>query len=263
MISSHASSLKTRLWPFIACAVALYLILTPTSTIFRPAKTEEAPWLFKFLALWGERQANLAWHRGGPEEKPEGFLNLAKYHAERQLALSAVHLRPIPNYQLASAWYRFSLTLNHHNLQNWRLVTFLSALTGNAEIAKKTIKAALEYFPNHPLLLLERSCSLGDFVHPRIHLMWAEEAYNSFRTMENKPAVDLQDTRMFFMEYMRAIRRTDYYFNKPENRRKVIQLYQEMAQYDLDALTRSPVYKDLIAKENAQSHKAPIQKSNK
>jgi hypothetical protein len=248
------SKLRIQLLPYISILIAGFCITFPARKFFIPKIPEKTPWLFEALANWGERQANLAWNRGSPELKPEGYLNIEKYKSERQLAVNAAKLRPVANFQLASTWYRFALALNNKNIANWRLAAFLAHLSGDVKTARRYLHEAMAYFPNQPLLLLERSYLLGDYEHPRIHLEWAQEAYIAFQSIPNKEILSKQDLRMFFMEYMRAIRRTDRKFDQPQNRKLVIQLYQELAKYDPEALTRSPVYKSLIEKEQSVSN---------
>lgn len=234
---------------FVACIVS-----QPTN-FYIPKSQKESPWLFKILALWGERMANVAWHRGGePEEAPQGWLNRMKYHADWGMAHAAAKRKALANYQLASTWYRFSLSLDRRDVGNWRLAAFLASLSGDMKKARRYLADALDAFPAHPLILLEKSTILGPYEHPRIHRMWAEQAFNAFQLTKDKSIFSLLDLRMFFMEYMSAIWQGDKKLENPKNRRKLIELYEELAKYEPIALERSPLYKKLIEGEKEASN---------
>lgn len=244
----------TGIKALLAATVALLsmaLILSPTKKVFSPPVSSETPWLFQVLALWAERQANLAWHRGGPEKRPDGHINQLKYHAQQSLARSAAKARPVANYKLASTWLRFSLALNSQNLKNWRLAAFLAGLAGDLNTAYGYIKKALHHFPNHPLILLERVSLLGEHMHPKIHIQWAEEAYYAFLTIPDKPAIGEQDIRAFFLQYVKAIGRNDPNFATPESRKLVLHLYQELAKFEPEALNRGRLYPKLKQQQEA------------
>ena len=229
---------------FIAC-----VIWQPTA-FYVPKQQRESSWLFKVLALWGERMANVAWHRGGePEDLPAGFLNRMKYHADWGMARAAARQHALANYQLASTWYRFSLALNQQDVGNWRLAAFLASLSGDMGKTRRYLASALDAFPNHPLILLEKSTILGRYEHPRIHRMWAEQALNAFRYSKDKSIYSMLDLRMFFLECIAAVWRGDRNFQEPRNRRTIIQLYEELAQYEPIALERSFLYKKMLELE--------------
>jgi tetratricopeptide (TPR) repeat protein len=239
--------------PLIAALIGVLgigLILSPSHTFFVPKTSKEIPWLFQLLSNWAERQSDLAWRRGGPEERPQGYLNKVKYYAQVALSHNAARERPMANYQLASCWLRLSLSLDNRNIGDWRLASFLASLSGDFKRAKKYLEEAMAYYPNNPLLLLERECIFGEYEPPRIDLMWAEEAYFAFEGIEDKSILNLQDLRSFFLQYMRALRRTDWKLKKPETRKKILSLYNELEKYDRAALSRSPLYKKLSSKIN-------------
>jgi hypothetical protein len=93
---------------------------------------------------------------------------------------------------------------------------------------------------------------LGEYEDKRIHLEWAQQAYFAFVTMQEKPAIGLQDIRSFYYEYLRALRRFDRSFDQPQYRNQAIQLYEQFAEYEPIVKERSKLYQQLIAKRDAE-----------